>query len=72
MNRALYLLHMTCGADHPNTAATYINIAMMEEGLGNVHLALRYLHRALTCNQRLLGPNHIQVNLKPYTLRLHA
>ncbi|MED6161584.1 hypothetical protein PIB30_062196 [Stylosanthes scabra] len=33
---------------------------MMEEGLGNVHIALRYLHKALKCNQRLLGPDHIQ------------
>lgn len=61
VKRALYLLHLTCGPSHPNTAATYINVAMMEEGLGNVHVALRYLHKALKCNQRLLGPDHIQV-----------
>jgi len=63
MNRALYLLHLTCGPSHPNTAATYINVAMMEEGLGNVHVhvALRYLHEALKCNQHLLGAGHIQV-----------
>ncbi|KAG9148728.1 hypothetical protein Leryth_013409 [Lithospermum erythrorhizon] len=60
MCRALYLLHLTCGPSHPNTAATYINVAMMEEGLGNVHVALRYLHEALKCNQRLLGADHIQ------------
>ncbi|KAJ0831155.1 putative tetratricopeptide-like helical domain superfamily, CLU central domain-containing protein [Helianthus annuus] len=60
VKRALYLLHLTCGASHPNTAATYINVAMMEEGLGNVHVALRYLHKALKCNQKLLGPDHIQ------------
>uniref|UniRef100_A0A9I9CY66 Clu domain-containing protein n=1 Tax=Cucumis melo TaxID=3656 RepID=A0A9I9CY66_CUCME len=63
VNRALYLLHLTCGPSHPNTAATYINVAMMEEGLGNVHVALRYLHEALKCNQRLLGADHIQANL---------
>ena len=61
VKRALYLLHLTCGSLHPNTAATYINVAMMEEGLGNVHVALRYLHKALKCNQSLLGPDHIQV-----------
>ncbi|PKI70196.1 hypothetical protein CRG98_009388 [Punica granatum] len=60
VNRALHLLHLTCGPSHPNTAATYINVAMMEEGLGNVHVALRYLHEALKCNQRLLGADHIQ------------
>lgn len=62
VNRALYLLHLTCGPSHPNTAATYINVAMMEEGLGNVHVALRYLHEALKCNKRLLGADHIQVH----------
>ncbi|GLT49677.1 hypothetical protein SLA2020_232190 [Shorea laevis] len=60
VNRALYLLHLTRGPSHPNTAATYINVAMMEEGMGNVHIALRYLHKALKCNQKLLGPYHIQ------------
>jgi hypothetical protein len=38
---------------------------MMEEGLGNIHIALRYLHEALKCNQRLLGADHIQVNSTP-------
>lgn len=63
VNRALFLLHFTCGLSHPNMAATYINVAMMEEGMGNVHLSLRYLHEALKCNQRLLGADHIQVYL---------
>jgi protein TIF31 len=61
-NRALYLLHLTCAPSHPNTAATYINVAMMEEGLGNVYVALCYLHEALKCNQHLLGADHIQVS----------
>lgn len=63
VNRALYLLHLTCGPSHPNTAATYINVAMMEEGMKNAHVALRYLHEALKCNQRLLGADHIQVGV---------
>lgn len=70
VNRALYLLHLTCGPSHPNTAATYINVAMMEEGLGNVHVALRYLHEALKCNQRLLGADHIQVGFAKQGLEL--
>lgn len=61
VNRALYLLQFSCGLSHPNSAATYINVAMMEEGMGNVHVALRYLHEALKCNIRLLGADHIQV-----------
>ena len=70
VNRALYLLHLTCGPSHPNTAATYINVAMMEEGLGNVHVALRYLHEALKCNKRLLGADHIQVSNLSLTFTL--
>lgn len=38
----------------------------MEEGMGNVHVALRYLHEALKCNKRLLGADHIQVNKTTY------
>lgn len=64
VNRALFLLHFTCGLSHPNSAATYINVAMMEEGMGNVNLALRYLHEALNCNKRLLGADHIQVSYR--------
>ncbi|KAH9667053.1 hypothetical protein KPL70_020885 [Citrus sinensis] len=60
VNHALFLLHFTCGLSHPKTAATYINVAIMEEGMGNVHLSLRYLYEALKCNQRLLGDDHIQ------------
>ncbi|RZC92437.1 hypothetical protein C5167_004270, partial [Papaver somniferum] len=36
------------------------HVAMMEEGMGNVHVALRYLHEALKFNERLLGADHIQ------------
>ncbi len=52
------------GPSNPNTAATYINIAMMEEGFGNVHIALWYLHEPLKCNEHLLGAaDHIQLFL---------
>jgi hypothetical protein len=42
---------------------------MMEEGMGNVHVALRYLHEALKCNKRLLGADHIQVNESVFHLK---
>jgi hypothetical protein len=45
---------------------------MMEEGLGNVHIALRYLHEALKCNERLLGADHIQVFLPTLFQFLHC
>ncbi|KAF7152936.1 hypothetical protein RHSIM_Rhsim01G0181800 [Rhododendron simsii] len=37
VNRALYLLHLTCGPSRPNSAATYINVAMMEEGIVSIY-----------------------------------
>ncbi|MFS7943650.1 putative tetratricopeptide-like helical domain superfamily [Helianthus anomalus] len=45
VNHALYLLYLTCGSSHPNTAATYVNVAMMEEGLGTF---MRLLSTAAT------------------------
>ncbi|KAL2894266.1 Protein TSS, partial [Bienertia sinuspersici] len=65
---ALYLLHFTCGLSHPNSAATYINVAMMEEGTGNVNLTLNYLNKALKCNNRLLGVDHIQIAVSYYAI----
>ncbi|KAL2933208.1 Protein TSS, partial [Bienertia sinuspersici] len=62
INRALYQLHFTCGLSHPNSAITYIDVAIMEEGMGNVNVALHYLHEALKCNKRLLGADQIQVS----------
>jgi protein TIF31 len=54
------MLGLTCGSAHPNIAATFVNIAMMQEGLGNSNAALRYLHAALKCNTTLLGSEHVQ------------
>nr|XP_018629401.1 protein TSS-like isoform X2 [Nicotiana tomentosiformis]XP_018629402.1 protein TSS-like isoform X2 [Nicotiana tomentosiformis] len=57
VKRDLYLLHLTCDQLQQNTMA--INVAMMEQLLGN-DAAFRYLHKALKCTQKLLGPGHIQ------------
>ncbi|PWA80809.1 protein TSS [Artemisia annua] len=37
---ALFLSHFTCGFSHLTTSATYNNVAMMEEEMGNVHVVL--------------------------------
>lgn len=37
VNCALYLLKFSCGLSHPGSAATNINVAMLEDGTGNVH-----------------------------------
>ena len=54
------MLGLTCGSSHPNAAATFVNIAMMQEGLGDSNKAMRYLHAALKCNVALLGSEHVQ------------
>uniref|UniRef100_A0A0D9VK91 Clu domain-containing protein n=1 Tax=Leersia perrieri TaxID=77586 RepID=A0A0D9VK91_9ORYZ len=60
MSRTLLLLSLASGPDHPDVAATLINVAMMYQDAGNMSTALRYLQEALTKNERLLGPDHIQ------------
>lgn len=60
MSRALLLLSLSCGPDHPDVAATFINVAMMYQDIGKMDTALRYLQEALKKNERLLGEEHIQ------------
>ncbi|CAH2080624.1 unnamed protein product [Thlaspi arvense] len=60
MSRALLLLNLSSGPDHPDVAATFINVAMMYQDIGKMEIALRYLQEALKKNERLLGEEHIQ------------
>ncbi|PHT60200.1 Clustered mitochondria protein [Capsicum baccatum] len=60
MSRALLLLGLSSGPDHPDVAATFINVAMMYQDIGKMDTALRYLQEALKKNERLLGEEHIQ------------
>uniref|UniRef100_A0A0A9HHJ6 CLU central domain-containing protein n=1 Tax=Arundo donax TaxID=35708 RepID=A0A0A9HHJ6_ARUDO len=60
MSRTLLLLSLASGPDHPDVAATLINVAMMYQDASNMNTALRYLQEALMKNERLLGPDHIQ------------
>ena len=60
MSRALLLLSLSSGPDHPDIAATFINVAMMYQDIGNMNTALSYLQEALKKNERLLGEEHIQ------------
>ena len=59
-SQALLLLSLSSGPDHPDVAATFINVAMMYQDIGNMNTALRYLQEALKKNERLLGEEHIQ------------
>ncbi|KAF9593428.1 hypothetical protein IFM89_022894 [Coptis chinensis] len=49
-----------CGSDHPDMAATFINVAMMYQDIRKMNTAIRYLQEALKKNERLLGEEHIQ------------
>lgn len=60
MSRTLLLLGLSCGPDHPDVAATFINVAMMYQDINKMDTALRYLQEALKKNERLLGEEHIQ------------
>jgi protein TIF31 len=60
MSRTLLLLSLASGPDHPDVAATLINVAMMYQDASNMSTALRYLQAALTKNERILGPDHVQ------------
>ena len=60
MSRALLLLSLSSGLDHPDVAATFINVAMMYQDIGKMNTALRYLQDALKKNERMLCEEHIQ------------
>nr|GMD71805.1 clustered mitochondria protein [Ipomoea batatas] len=47
MSRALLLLGLSSGPDHPDVAATFINVAMMYQDIGKMDTALRYLQESL-------------------------
>ncbi|KAK7314287.1 hypothetical protein VNO77_39502 [Canavalia gladiata] len=70
MSRALLLLNLSCGPDHPDIAATFVNIAMMYQEIGKMNIALRYLQEALKKNERLLGEEHIQTALSYHALAI--
>ncbi|KAL0006932.1 hypothetical protein SO802_008434 [Lithocarpus litseifolius] len=40
MSQALLLLSLSSGPDHPDVAATFINVAMMYQDIGNMNTAL--------------------------------
>uniref|UniRef100_A0A0D9YXF5 Clu domain-containing protein n=1 Tax=Oryza glumipatula TaxID=40148 RepID=A0A0D9YXF5_9ORYZ len=70
MSRTLLLLSLASGPNHPDVAATLINVAMMYQDAGNMSTALRYLQEALTKNERLLGPDHIQTAICYHALAI--
>ncbi|KAK7317301.1 hypothetical protein RJT34_01403 [Clitoria ternatea] len=70
MSRALILLNLSSGPDHPDIASTFINVAMMYQDMGRMDIALRYLQEALKKNERLLGQEHIQTALSYHALAI--
>ncbi|XP_030963300.1 clustered mitochondria protein-like [Quercus lobata] len=80
MSQALLLLSLSLGPDHPDVAATFINVATMYQDIGNMNTALyignmntalRYLQEALKKkNKRLLGEEHIQTAICYHALAI--
>ncbi|KAL2326480.1 hypothetical protein Fmac_025538 [Flemingia macrophylla] len=70
MARALLLLNLSSGPDHPDIASTFINVAMIYQDMKNTNIALRYLQEALKKNERLLGKEHIQTALCYHALAI--
>ena len=70
MSWALLLLSLSSGPDHPDVAATFINVAMMYQDIGNMNTALRYLQEALKKKERLLGKEHIQTAVCDHALAI--
>uniref|UniRef100_A0A7N2R295 Uncharacterized protein n=1 Tax=Quercus lobata TaxID=97700 RepID=A0A7N2R295_QUELO len=73
MSQALLLLSLSLGPDHPDVAATFINVATMYQDIGNMNtaLSLRYLQEALKKkNKRLLGEEHIQTAICYHALAI--
>lgn len=60
-NKALQIREKLLGAEHPDTAATYNNIAGVYDSQGDYHKALEWYQKALTIYELKLGSEH------PYT-----
>ncbi|GMH39828.1 hypothetical protein BSKO_07732 [Bryopsis sp. KO-2023] len=59
--KALYIWEKSVGANHPNIATTYFNMANILQAEGNVDDAVELYKRALKVCERTLGPNHAMV-----------
>ncbi|RDX77533.1 Clustered mitochondria protein, partial [Mucuna pruriens] len=70
MSRALLLLNLSSGPDHPDIASTFINVAMIYQDMGKSNIALRYLQEALKKNKKLLGEEHIQTALSYHAIAI--
>jgi len=56
--KALSIKKKVLGEEHPNTATTYNNIAVVYKNRCNYELALEYYGKALSINEKVLGAEH--------------
>jgi len=56
--KALAIREKVLGADHPDTATTYNNIAGVYYSLGDYEQALERLEKALAIQEKVLGADH--------------
>ncbi|KAG1363870.1 hypothetical protein COCNU_11G006970 [Cocos nucifera] len=59
-----------CGPDHPDVAATFTNVAVTYQDIGNMNIALCYLQEAQKKNEQLLGPEHTQTDVCRHALAI--
>ena len=57
-HKALAINEARLGTDHPDTAATYNNLALVYQDMGDLPRALEYHEKALTIREAKLGKDH--------------
>jgi tetratricopeptide (TPR) repeat protein len=50
MNRALLILKVVCGENHPDIAACYLNTGLMYKDVEKFHMAIDCYKKSLYCN----------------------
>ena len=59
MYRALAILNVCAGDNHPDLAAIYLNLALMYQDIENHHAAIDCFSQALHRNIDLYGEKHM-------------
>ncbi len=62
--RALKISEKVLGKEHPSTATTYNNIALVYSDLGEYEKALEWFERALKISEKVFGKQH------PHTIKI--
>ncbi len=61
MYRALNILKVTCGENHPDISSIYLNLGLMYQDYENFQAAIDCFSESLYRNIQLFGEKHLQV-----------